>query len=197
MDTRKNFPIKVQICLSLRQLIVEHLDLCIMHPHSTTRISWSASDCGKLICRETEWPTQDHRGNVLQLYVTGMPVKELCWPWYKAEVSLNHREKTDFSFFFPNTAEQTPSKYQGSVSFQKHFPFDKRSKPDIILVLVFLLVETKCSNPVCLQYSQAAGDRFLKACLIISTSTILWQQHRHNQSQWSHMQLIARHSSHY
>lgn len=170
MDTRKNFPIKVHIHLSLNTLIFA---LCIL----TTLPEYPGLHltCGKLICRETEWPTQDHRGNVLQLYVTGMPVKELRWPWYKAEVSLNHREKTDFSFFFPNTAEQTPSKYQGSVSFQKHLPFDKRSKPDIILFLVFLLVETKCSNPVCLQYSQAAGDRFLKACLITLTFTILWQ----------------------
>lgn len=32
-------------------------------------------------CAETEWPTQDHRGNVLQLCVIRMPVKELCWPW--------------------------------------------------------------------------------------------------------------------
>lgn len=80
-------------------------------------------------------------------------------------------EEKHFSFFFPNTAEQTPPKYQGSVSFQKLRPFDKWSKPDISLVLIFVLVEPKCSNATCLQCSQAAEDRFLKATLVILTCT--------------------------
>lgn len=56
--------------------------------------------------------------------------------------------KKHFSFCFPNTAEQTPPKHQGSVSFQKLLPFDKWSKPDIIRVLMSVLVEPNCSNPV-------------------------------------------------
>lgn len=115
----------------------QNILLCIWHVGN-----WNAG---------TEWPTQDHRGNVLQLCLIGMPVKELCWPWYKAEISLNHKEKK-LTFFFPNTAEQTPSKYQGSVKFSETTSFWQEIQTDIILLLVFLLLETKCSNPVCLPY---------------------------------------------
>lgn len=42
---QRKFPLKVQIfLLSLRWLIAEHLDLCIIHPYSIGRSSWSASD---------------------------------------------------------------------------------------------------------------------------------------------------------
>lgn len=57
-------------------------------------------------------------------------------------------EKQHFSFGFPNTAEQTPPKYQ-EVSAFKNFCL-LISDPNLTSswVLIFVLVEPKCSNPV-------------------------------------------------